>query len=195
MKMVLLRLQEDVMRSRKTLIAVLLVALALASSVSAQENGKSQAAEKETRTATEIADGLRLQLIEVQSKEETLRIRLEQLDFELKPENIERSLAGIGSTRPEELREYRRRQLTIERDGVSAQLRGTETTRVRLEAAVATAEARAYQFSASPQQHLKMQAGSMSRGFFIAGIALLLLLLGGTVAFIRRETSITTQIR
>jgi len=79
-----------------------------------------------------------------------LRSRLQRLDYDLQPQNIERSLAGIGSTKPEELREHRRRQLTIERDGVLAQLQRLETHRTRLEAAIASAEARASQESASP---------------------------------------------
>ena len=80
---------------------------------------------------------LRAQLLEVQGKEDGLRNRLAQLEEAIKPENIERSLAGVGSTRPEELRESRRRQLTIERDGVLAQLKILETSRQRLEAAIA----------------------------------------------------------
>ena len=100
--------------------------------------------------AADAVDELRLQLIEVQEKEGTLRMRAQQLDEELKPENIERSLAGIGSTRPEELREARRRQLTIERESVKAQLKLIETTKLRLETAIASAEGRAYQESALP---------------------------------------------
>ena len=79
-----------------------------------------------------------------------MRIRAQQLDEELKPENIERSLAGIGSPRPEELREARRRQLTIERESVKAQLKLIETTKLRLETAITSAEGRAYQESALP---------------------------------------------
>ena len=74
--------------------------------------------------------------------------RAEYLDEALRPENIERSLAGIGSTRPEELRESRRRQLQTQRDGITAQLRTLETSRLRLEAAILDADARAYQQSA-----------------------------------------------
>jgi hypothetical protein len=101
-------------------------------------------------TAAETAEKLRLQLLEVQSQEETLKTRLQQLDEDLKPENIQRSLAGIGSTRPEELRESRRRQLQIERDGVAAQLKILETSRARLEAAILDADTRAYHESARP---------------------------------------------
>ena len=63
-------------------------------------------------------------------------------------ENIERALAGVGSTKPEELREQRRRQLTIEKTGVVAQLEQTAALRSRLEASLAAAEVEAYQQSA-----------------------------------------------
>jgi hypothetical protein len=116
----------------KRKFSLLLVLLTLSASVCAQD-------------AAETVEKLRAQLLEVQTKEDALRTRAEQLDESIKPENIERSLAGIGSTRPEELRETRRRQLTIERDGVLAQLRTLETGKQRLEAAIANAEALAYQ--------------------------------------------------
>jgi hypothetical protein len=120
-------------------IYTVLLILLLASAVNTQAQPKS---------AAEEAEKLRLQLIEVQTQEEALRARAAQLDEALKPENIERSLAGVGSTRPEELRETRRRQLQIERDGVAAQLRTLESSRTRLEAAIRDADARAYQDSA-----------------------------------------------
>ena len=105
-------------------------------------------AQAQPRSAAEEAENLRLQLIDLQTQEEALRARAAQLDEALKPENIERSLAGVGSTRPEELREARRKQLQIERDGVAAQLRILETSRLRLEAAIRDADGRAYQESA-----------------------------------------------
>lgn len=105
-------------------------------------------AQAQPRSAAEEAETLRLQLIDLQTQEEGLRARAAQLDEALKPENIERSLAGVGSTRPEELRETRRRQLQIERDGIAAQLKILETSRTRLEAAIRDADARAYHESA-----------------------------------------------
>lgn len=99
-------------------------------------------------SAAEEAENLRFQLLEVQTQEEGLRARAAQLDEALKPENIERSLAGVGSTRPEELRAARRKQLQIERDGVAAQLKILDTSRMRLEAAIRDADARAYHDSA-----------------------------------------------
>lgn len=96
----------------------------------------------------EIAIKLRFELVAVEAKEAELQIRLQQLDDDLEPENIERALAGIGSTKPEDLREHSRRLLTIERDAVLARLKLLEKSRVRLEAAIETAEAAAYQESA-----------------------------------------------
>jgi hypothetical protein len=96
-----------------------------------------------------IAD-LKQQLIGIESKETQLRIGLEELDEELKPENIERALAGIGSTRPEELRDHRRRLLTIERNGLKAQLDLLQDDRTRVESAIAAAESAAYLKYAQP---------------------------------------------
>jgi peptidoglycan hydrolase CwlO-like protein len=88
---------------------------------------------------------LRAQLVEVQAKQTDLQTRMQTIDEQIKPENIERSLAGIGSTHPEELREQRRRQLEIERKGLQSQLDTLAASRARLEAAIASAEAMSYQ--------------------------------------------------
>jgi len=99
-------------------------------------------------SAAETVENLNLQIIDVKAREDNLRLRVQQLDEDLKPENIERALAGVGSTRPEELREQRRRQLTIEKTAVVAQLEETAALRSRLEADLATAEVDADQQSA-----------------------------------------------
>lgn len=162
---------------RKTSL-VLLALLMLSVNVYAQE-------------AAERVEKLRAQLLEVQTKENALRTRAEQLEESIKPENIERSLAGIGSTRPEELREARRRQLTIERDGVLAQLKTLETSRQRLESAIASAEALAYQQSARPPDTDQMMAASSAKSYqwvMLGGGGLAMLALGGGALFYRRKT-------
>jgi hypothetical protein len=128
---------------------------------------------QEGTSAAARVDNLKWQLLEIQGKEEELKARALQLEEALKPENIERSLAGIGSTRPEELRETRRRQLTIERDGVLAQLKILETSRTRLEASLREAEGRAYQESArAPETTQALVAqSSRSRRWLIFGAA------------------------
>jgi len=101
-------------------------------------------------SAQEKAASLRIQLSEVEAKQAELQTRLQQLEESLKPENIEHSLAGVGSTRPEELREQKRRQLEIERNGVKTQLDLLARSHSRLETAIAQADAEAYRQSAAP---------------------------------------------
>jgi hypothetical protein len=123
-------------------------------------------------SGAETIETLRHQLLDVQAKMEELQKRQQQLDEDLKPENIERSMAGIGSTKPEELRESRRRELGIERDGVRAQLKILTSSRERLESVIRTAETQASQ-SGSASAPLLNQAlvgkQSWSLGW-IAGI-------------------------
>jgi type II secretory pathway component PulJ len=141
------------------------------------------------QNAAETVEKLRAQLLEVQTKENALKARAEQLEESIKPENIERSLAGVGSTRPEQLREARRRQLTIERDGVLAQLKTLENGRQRLESAIANAEALAYQQSARPPDTNMMAASSARRyqWLMLGGGGLAMLALGGG-ALVYRKT-------
>ena len=158
-------------------LAVLFSVLLLSVSAYAQE-GESPA---------ETADRLKIQLIDVQAQEEALRGHVQELDESLKPENIERSLAGVGSTRPEELRESRRRQLTIEKNGVLAQLKVLESTHQRLQTAISNAETLAYQQSARPTQ---MVVTTSRRGYqllMLGGGGLLALALGGGAFLYRRK--------
>jgi len=162
---------------RRQFSLVLLALLMVSSSVYAQD-------------AAETVEKLRAQLLDVQIQEDGLRTRAQELEEALKPENIERSLAGVGSTRPEELREARRRQLTIQRDGVQAQLKTLETGRQRLEAAISNAEALAYQQSARPPGTNMMASSSAKRyqWVMLGGGSLALLALGGGALFYRRKT-------
>jgi chromosome segregation ATPase len=127
-------------------LSVLVVFAALLTSeitlVSTPVQGQTRAQEK--------AASLRAQLAEVEAKQAELQTRLQNLDEQLKPEKIESALAGVGSTRPEDLREQRRRQLEIERNGVRAQLDLLATSHSRLETAIATADGDAYRQSAAP---------------------------------------------
>ena len=91
--------------------------------------------------AEQRAEQLRGQLMDIQSKIADFEARLEGLEWALKPENIENSTAGIGSTRPEQAREARKKQLEGERARVRAQLKLAETSRSRLEVASGNADA------------------------------------------------------
>jgi hypothetical protein len=141
---------------------------------------------QEAESAAETVDRIKFNLLDLQAREEQLKSRLIELEEALRPENIERSLAGVGSTRPEELREARRRQLTVERDSVQAQLRILENTRTRLQTELAQAEGRAYQESALPTQALVAQSRTSTRWLIFGAIGLgALALVAGLVIYRR----------
>jgi DNA repair exonuclease SbcCD ATPase subunit len=105
-----------------------------------QENDRSLIDMERLTRAEQRAESLRTQQIDVESKLADLQARLEQVDYALKPENIERA-SGFGTVHPEEAREARRRQLETEKKSAQAQIRILETSRARLETAVNTADA------------------------------------------------------
>ena len=90
--------------------------------------------------AEQRAEQLRMQLVDVQSKIADLETKLEEIEYALKPENLERATQVYGSTRPEEVRETRRRQLESERTRLKAQLRILSTSQSRLEVSCANAD-------------------------------------------------------
>jgi chromosome segregation ATPase len=84
---------------------------------------------------------LRSELRDVQQKKGDLEAHLEDVEYALKPENIERATAGYGTTRPEDVREQRRKQLESERDRVRKQLAEFQASEDRLQQAIATSDA------------------------------------------------------
>jgi predicted nucleic acid-binding Zn-ribbon protein len=81
------------------------------------------------------------ELREVETQQADLQARAEEISYAMKPENIERSVAGYGTTRPEELREQRRKQLENEKARIDKQLEQLAANHTRLEQAVAGADA------------------------------------------------------
>jgi prefoldin subunit 5 len=94
-------------------------------------------------------EALRGQLRDVTDKQSQLEARVQQLDEALRPENIERSVAGIGTTDATALRDRRREQLERERTVVEEQLQSLSASRARLEASIASAEGEAVRLRAS----------------------------------------------
>ena len=88
----------------------------------------------------ERAEVLRKQLIELIEKETAYRSRMTQFDEDLRPENIERSMAGIGGTRTAEMRDTRRRVLENDRRSIENLLSVTTQSRLRLEEDVRQAD-------------------------------------------------------
>ena len=97
-----------------------------------QEDDRYQLDMERLTRAEQRAEQLRSQLMDVQAKIADFEARLEQIEFALRPENIEASTAGYGSTRPEVARDTRKKQLEGERGRVQAQLKLAETSRSRL---------------------------------------------------------------
>jgi hypothetical protein len=87
------------------------------------------------------AEALQAQLLDISEKEEPLQTRIDQLDEQLRPENIDQALAGVGSMRPEEAKEALRRRLSNEKRRQQTQLDLLHQNRTRLQASLAGADA------------------------------------------------------
>jgi len=116
---------------------------------SLEANGKNEYDEKQKRLllnldilsrAEQRAESLRKQLFEMIEKESGVRTRLEQISFDARPETIERNTAFVGSLRPEEIREQRRKSLEAEKRNLESLLQQIQTSRARLEANVEQAD-------------------------------------------------------
>jgi hypothetical protein len=87
------------------------------------------------------AEALQAQIQDATEKEGPLQTRIDQLDDQLRPENIDRALAGVGSMRPEEAKDALRRRLGNEKRRLEAQLDLLHQSEARLKASLATADA------------------------------------------------------
>jgi small-conductance mechanosensitive channel len=86
------------------------------------------------------AEVLNGQLLVTMEKEGTLQARVEQLDEQLRPENIDNSQVGVGSLHPEDAREALRRRLTNEKRRAQTQLDLLRQDHARLQASLADAD-------------------------------------------------------
>lgn len=77
----------------------------------------------------QLAATLRKSLIETGEREATIKRRMGQVEFDLRPENIERSLQLQGTTKTVELRENRRRTLETEQNVLRNLLTEVEASR------------------------------------------------------------------
>jgi len=86
------------------------------------------------------AEALQTRLRENVERQFALQARIEQVDIQLRPENIERMFIGVGMVRPEEARDTVRRRLSFEKQGLLAQLELVRQERNRFQSALATAD-------------------------------------------------------
>jgi len=92
---------------------------------------------------------LRSQLRDVVDREARLQERSQQLEEDLRPESIERSVAGVGTRDAAALRASRREGLEKQKADVAAQLSEAAAKRAKLEADIAAAEAEAVRLKAA----------------------------------------------
>ncbi|HEV7701161.1 MAG TPA: hypothetical protein VGO43_13100 [Pyrinomonadaceae bacterium] len=90
--------------------------------------------------AEQRTESLRKQLFEMIEKENSVKSRMDQIDYESRPEIIERALQVQGSMKPEEVRENRRKQLTAEKGNLQSLLTQIQSTRSQIETSLAKAE-------------------------------------------------------
>lgn len=119
---------------------------------SMQEDDRYQLDMERLTRAEQRAEQLRSQLMDVQGKIADFESKLEQIEYALRPENIESATAGYGSTRPEQARDARKKSLESERSRVQAQLKLAESSKNRLETAVANADSEVDQLRAKLNQ-------------------------------------------
>ena len=69
-----------------------------------------------------------------------MQLRADQIDEQMRPENLDRQIATFGTFRPDEARESLRRQLDNEKKRVRAQLDLYATSRTQLENSLNSAQ-------------------------------------------------------
>jgi uncharacterized protein YlxW (UPF0749 family) len=92
--------------------------------------------------AEDRAAALRMQLFNIQTQEFDLQSRIEELDYRLTPESIQRALTVVTSVSPmDERRKALSTRLENEKARVNKQLELLASSRERLEAAISRADA------------------------------------------------------
>ena len=86
------------------------------------------------------AETLRKQLFDMIEKENTYTAKLDQIDTDIRPESIERSVAFAGTLRPEELRTMRRKSLESEKTNLQTLIVEIQRTRANLDQNVQKAD-------------------------------------------------------
>jgi hypothetical protein len=87
------------------------------------------------------SESLRKQLFDMIDKENNVKARLDQIEFDIQPAIIERNLSMQGgSMKPEEVRENRRKSLESERQNLQSLLTSIQATRATLETNLQRAE-------------------------------------------------------
>jgi chromosome segregation ATPase len=134
--------EADPDETRQTILTLSNQVMKLSEKLTEMERQQRTLVDMERLTrAEQRAENLSSQLRDVQAKETDLQGQLDQVDFALQPENIERVVGTFGTMRPEDARDQRRRQLEGQRTRIRSQFNQLEQSRARLEASIASADA------------------------------------------------------
>ena len=90
--------------------------------------------------AEQRSESLRKQVFDMMEKESNIKTRIDSLDYDLRPEMIERNAAMVGTLRPEEIRDSRRKSLQSEKTNLQTLLTQIQSTRASLEISLARAD-------------------------------------------------------
>ena len=84
---------------------------------------------------------LQKELGDIGARETSLQNRLDEIELQMRPDQIEQARAGVGSMRPEEDREAMKQRLTNEKRRMQTQLDQFQQNRVRIQSSISSAEA------------------------------------------------------
>jgi predicted nuclease with TOPRIM domain len=85
------------------------------------------------------AENLQEQLFSIAKEEANLQAQLDDVNEQLRPENIQQ-LQVMGSTRPEEVREATRRKFSNQQNRIQAQLQLLQQSRTRIHSSVSVTD-------------------------------------------------------
>lgn len=83
--------------------------------------------------AEQRSETLRKQSYDLLEKESDIRAKMDRIEYELRPESIDKTVAFAGTLRPEELRANRRKSLESEKANLQSLLTEIQKTRTNLE--------------------------------------------------------------
>jgi hypothetical protein len=91
--------------------------------------------------AEQRSESLRKQVFEMIEKENSVKTKLDSLEYDMRPEVIERTTSMIGSLRPEEIRAARKKSLESERANLQSLLTEIQRTRASLDISLQRSDA------------------------------------------------------
>ena len=132
--------QHDPEHQRKTIKRLRAELAALRQKVAELEHScQSIALRDQLIKEEQLAQSLQSELVTVGEKEAALQARMDQVNEQLRSENIDQ-LQVMGSVHPEQVRESARRQLSNEKQRIQTQLDLLQHSKMRIQSALSTAD-------------------------------------------------------